>query len=164
MRAGGARPSRAAGGAHCPSGLDVILAELGPDAWISDLAKQGSGWAIAAILALVVGYMWREQIRSIKAHAAELAALEKARQDERVQAVERVTTAWKEVGDLMRESNVVQTQLTAARETGAAASNAIADATRAQSGVLARMIESVDRWVEESGKLRDVILQSGKTQ
>ncbi len=139
----------------------MITAGMEPSDWIGELAKQGPGWMVAAILAFVVWYLWKEQRAAATACETERAATNKAHEDERAAWMQARLNDWKEIATLVKEQNVVQSQLTAARETGAAATNAMADAARQQTAVITRLIEAVDRGIASNAELRDTILTKG---
>lgn len=135
------------------AGFDSLPADQ-----IGELAKQGSGWLVAAILAWCVYYLWKEQRTSAKACEIERAAINKIHEAERVAWMQARLDEWKEIGALVREQNVVQSQLTTARENGSAATNALADASRLQAAVITRLIDSVDRSIISTENLRETIL------
>jgi hypothetical protein len=123
-----------------------------------ELAKLGAGWLLAFIFGWVIVYLWRDARATAKAHAAALEAQAKAFNLERAAFWEARLKTWEEVGALVREQNVVQAQLTAARETGASATNAMADAARSQTAVITRLIDAVDRAIASTEALRETIL------
>jgi hypothetical protein len=137
------------------AGVDGIPADQ-----IGELAKQGSGWVLAIILGWCVFYLWKEQRVVAKAHEAQRSATAKAHEDERAAWMLARLNDWKEIGALVREQNVVQSQLTAARETGSAATNAMAEASKLQAAVMTRLIDTVDRAIISTENLRETILRN----
>jgi hypothetical protein len=129
-----------------------------PTDQIAELAKQGSGWLIAIILGFVIGYLWRDAKTTAKACAAEREAARLAFEAERASSWAARLKTWEEVGAIMREQNVVQSQLTTARENGSAATNAMAEASRLQAAVMTRLIEAVDRAIISNESLKETIL------
>lgn len=134
------------------AGLDI------PGDQIGELAKQGSGWLVAIVLGWCVFHLWKEQRASARACDVERAATAKAHEEERATWWQARLADWKEIAGIVREQNVVQAQLTAARETGTAAMNAMAEGSKLQAAVMTRLIDSVDRGIVSTENLRETIL------
>jgi hypothetical protein len=142
--------------------VKLVLASMDsiPAEQIGELAKQGSGWLVAIILGWVVLHLWKEQRAAAKACDAERVATAKAHEAERATWWQARLADWKEIGTLVSEQNVVQAQLTAARETGSAATSAMAEASKLQAAVMTRLIDSVDRAIVSMENVRDTILRN----
>jgi hypothetical protein len=128
---------------------------------INEIGRVGLVGAVAIILGFI---LWRREKKfetDRKAWDVERATIERERLAERAVANAEVLNAWKEVGQLVRESNVV----TEARNVGlnamASATERQTEALREQTTAFSRFLDLVKDAADSNKKLREALLTAG---